>query len=144
MTARILDGKALAADMRAEMKLEVARLKQEHDLVPGLAVVLVGDDPASVSYVKGKQKACGELGVYSRELKFDADLSEEELLRVVSQLNGDDEIHGILVQLSLPEGLDEDRVLNAINPDKDVDGLHPVNLGRLGETLAARGQHYRE
>lgn len=131
MTARILDGKALAADMRAEMKLEVARLKQEHDLVPGLAVVLVGDDPASVSYVKGKQKACGELGVYSRELKFDADLSEEELLRVVSQLNGDDEIHGILVQLSLPEGLDEDRVLNAINPDKDVDGLHPVNLGRL-------------
>jgi methylenetetrahydrofolate dehydrogenase (NADP+)/methenyltetrahydrofolate cyclohydrolase len=131
MTARILDGKALAADMRAEMKLEVARLKQEHDLVPGLAVVLVGDDPASVSYVKGKQKACGELGVYSRELKFDADLSEEELLRVVSQLNGDDEIHGILVQLSLPEGLDEGRVLNAINPDKDVDGLHPVNLGRL-------------
>ena len=131
MTARILDGKALAADMRAEMKLEVARLKQEHDLVPGLAVVLVGDDPASVSYVKGKQKACGELGVYSRELKFDADLSEEELLRVVSQLNGDDEIHGILVQLSLPEGLDEGRVLNAINPDKDVDGLQPVNLGRL-------------
>ena len=131
MTARILDGKELAADMRAEMKLEVARLKQEHDLVPCLAVVLVGDNPASVSYVKGKQKACKEVGLNSRELKFDADLSEAELLRVVVELNGDDEIDGILVQLSLPEGIDEDRILNAIDPDKDVDGLHPVNLGRL-------------
>ncbi|MEC7842786.1 MAG: bifunctional methylenetetrahydrofolate dehydrogenase/methenyltetrahydrofolate cyclohydrolase FolD [Candidatus Latescibacterota bacterium] len=131
MTARILDGKELAADMRAEMKLEVARLKQEHDLVPCLAVVLVGDNPASVSYVKGKQKACKEVGLDSRELKFDADLSEAELLRVVVELNGDDEIDGILVQLSLPEGIDEDRILNAIDPDKDVDGLHPVNLGRL-------------
>ncbi len=131
MTARILDGKELAADMRAEMKLEVARLKQEHDLVPCLAVVLVGDNPASVSYVKGKQKACKEVGLNSRELKFDADLSEAELLRVVVELNGDDEVDGILVQLSLPEGIDEDRILNAIDPDKDVDGLHPVNLGRL-------------
>lgn len=131
MTARILDGKELAADMRAEMKLEVARLKQEHDLVPCLAVVLVGDNPASVSYVKGKQKACKEVGLDSRELKFDADLSEAELLQVVVELNGDDEIDGILVQLSLPEGIDEDRILNAIDPDKDVDGLHPVNLGRL-------------
>ena len=122
---------ALAADMRAEMKLEVARLKQEHDLVPCLAVVLVGDNPASVSYVKGKQKACKEVGLDSRELKFDADLSEAELLRVVVELNGDDQIDGILVQLSLPEGIDEDRILNAIDPDKDVDGLHPVNLGRL-------------
>ena len=131
MTARILDGKELAADMRAEMKLEVARLKQEHDLVPCLAEVLVGDNPASVSYVKGKQKACKEVGLDSRELKFDADLSEAELLQVVVELNGDDEIDGILVQLSLPEGIDEDRILNAIDPDKDVDGLHPVNLGRL-------------
>ena len=131
MTARILDGKELAADMRAEMKLEVARLKQEHDLVPCLAVVLVGDNPASVSYVKGKQKACKEVGLDSRELKFDADLSEAELLRVVVELNEDDEVDGILVQLSLPEGIDEDRILNAIDPDKDVDGLHPVNLGRL-------------
>ena len=93
--------------------------------------MLVGDDPASVSYVKGKQKACREIGVYSRELKFDADLSEEDLLRVVEELNGEDEIDGILVQLSLPKGIDEDRILNAIDPDKDVDGLHPVNLGRL-------------
>ena len=131
MTARILDGKELAADMRAEMKLEVARLKQEHDLVPCLAVVLVGDNPASVSYVKGKQKACKEVGLDSRELKFDAALREAELLQVVVELNGDDEIDGILVQLSLPEGIDEDRILNAIDPDKDVDGLHPVNLGRL-------------
>jgi len=131
MTARILDGKELAADMRAEMKLEVARLKQEHDLVPCLAVVLVGDNPASVSYVKGKQKACKEVGLDSRELKFDADLSEAEILRVVVELKGDDQIDGILVQLSLPEGIDEDRILNAIDPDKDVDGLHPVNLGRL-------------
>ena len=99
--------------------------------MPCLAVVLVGDNPASVSYVKGKQKACKEVGLDSRELKFDADLSEAELLQVVVELNGDDEIDGILVQLSLPEGIDEDRILNAIDPDKDVDGLHPVNLGRL-------------
>ena len=131
MTARILDGKKLAASMRAEMKEEVARLKAEHDLVPGLAVVLVGDDPASVSYVKGKQKACRDIEVYSRQLEFDADLPEDELVQVVEELNRDDRIHGILVQLPLPEGIDEDRILNAIDPDKDVDGLHPVNLGRL-------------
>ena len=131
MSARILDGKELAASMRAEMKEDVVRLKADHDLVPGLAVVLVGDDPASVSYVKGKRKACEVIGLYSLEEKFDADLPQDELLAVVERLNSDDRIHGILVQLPLPDGLDEDCILNAVDPDKDVDGLHPVNLGRL-------------
>ena len=113
------------------MKEDAARLKADHDLVPGLAVVLVGDNPASVSYVKGKRKVCEEIGVYSQEEKFDADVPQDEILRVVERLNADDRIHGILVQLPLPDELDEDRILNVVDPDKDVDGLHPVNLGRL-------------
>ena len=113
------------------MKVEVEQLKVAHGLIPGLAVVLVGDDPASVSYVKGKRKACAEIGVYSQEEKFDADLSQNALHEVIARLNEDERIHGILVQLSLPPGLDEDAALNTLDPDKDVDGLHPVNLGRL-------------
>ncbi|NKB68867.1 MAG: bifunctional methylenetetrahydrofolate dehydrogenase/methenyltetrahydrofolate cyclohydrolase FolD [Candidatus Latescibacteria bacterium] len=116
--------------MQAEMKKEVQRLKDEHGLVPGLAVVLVGDNPASVSYVTGKHRDCAELGIHSVDRRFDADLSEEDLLEVVAQFNADDSVHGILVQLPLP-GQDETRILNAVDPDKDVDGLHPVNLGRL-------------
>lgn len=131
MTARILDGKELAASLRSEMKEDVARLKAEHDLIPGLAVVLVGDNPASISYVRGKQKACDEIGVFSQEEKFDADLSQSALEDVIARLNQDDRINGILVQLPLPDGLDEDAVMSALDPDKDVDGLHPVNLGRL-------------
>ncbi len=131
MVARILDGKELAASLRSEMKEDVARLKAEHDLIPGLAVVMVGDDPASISYVKGKRKACAEIGVYSQEEKFDADLSQDGLHEVIARLNEDERIHGILVQLSLPPALDEYAALNALDPDKDVDGLHPVNLGRL-------------
>ena len=131
MVARILDGKELAASLRSEMKEDVTRLKAEHNLIPGLAVVLVGDDPASVSYVKGKRKACAQIGVYSQEEKFDADLSQDGLHEVIARLNEDERIHGILVQLSLPQGLDEDAAINALDPDKDVDGLHPVNLGRL-------------
>jgi methylenetetrahydrofolate dehydrogenase (NADP+)/methenyltetrahydrofolate cyclohydrolase len=131
VTARILDGKELAASLRSEMKEDVARLKAEHDLIPGLAVVLVGDNPASISYVRGKQKACDEIGVFSQEEKFDADLSQSALEDVIARLNQDDRINGILVQLPLPDGLDEDAVMSALDPDKDVDGLHPVNLGRL-------------
>ena len=130
MTARILKGEEVAAVVRAEMQVEVETLKRQHNVVPGLAVVLVGDDPASVSYVSGKRKACDELGIHSLECSFAADLAEERLLEVVADLNADASVHGILVQLPLP-AQDESRILNAIDPDKDVDGLHPVNLGRL-------------
>ena len=131
MAARILDGKELAASLWSEMKEDVARLKAEHDLIPGLAVVLVGDNPASISYVRGKQKACDEIGIYSQEEKFDAGMSQSALEDVIARLNQDVRINGILVQLPLPNGLDEDAAINALDPDKDVDGLHPVNLGRL-------------
>ncbi|HJP30223.1 MAG: bifunctional methylenetetrahydrofolate dehydrogenase/methenyltetrahydrofolate cyclohydrolase FolD [Candidatus Latescibacteria bacterium] len=131
MSARILDGQALAKDFRKELKTEVAGLEADHGVVPGLAVVLVGDDPASMSYVKGKRKAAAEVGVYSVESKFDADLPQTDLIAEIERLNADDSVHGILVQLPLPDGLDEEATLNAIDPDKDADGLHPVNLGRL-------------
>jgi len=131
MTARILDGQTLAQDLRAELKTEVARLQADYDIVPGLAVVLVGDDPASVSYVTGKRKAASEVGVHSVESRFDADLPQGDLIAEIERLNKDDSVHGILVQLPLPKGLDEEETLNAIDPDKDADGLHPVNLGRL-------------
>jgi methylenetetrahydrofolate dehydrogenase (NADP+)/methenyltetrahydrofolate cyclohydrolase len=131
MTARILDGQALAQDMRADLKSQVAQLQADHGVTPGLAVVLVGDDPPSVSYVKGKRKAAAELGVHSVESKFDADLSQADLIVEIERLNADPSVHGILVQLPLPEGLDEEAALNAIDPNKDADGLHPMNLGRL-------------
>jgi methylenetetrahydrofolate dehydrogenase (NADP+)/methenyltetrahydrofolate cyclohydrolase len=130
VVARRLDGREIAAQMRAEMQIEVARLKAEHGVVPGLAVVLVGDHPASLSYVRSKAQACKDLGMHSLQLDFAADLSTEKLLAAVAELNDDDSVHAILVQLPLPEQ-DESRVLNALSPDKDVDGLHPVNLGRL-------------
>jgi|TARA_B100000809_G_scaffold251049_1_gene284157 methylenetetrahydrofolate dehydrogenase (NADP+)/methenyltetrahydrofolate cyclohydrolase len=131
MTARILDGQALAQDMRADLKSQVAQLQADHGVTPGLAVVLVGDDPPSMSYVKGKRKAAAELGVHSVESKFDADLSQADLIVEIERLNADPSVHGILVQLPLPEGLDEEAALNAIDPNKDADGLHPMNLGRL-------------
>jgi len=129
--AQILSGKELAEKMRAEMKTEIEKLKNQHNSVPGLAVVLVGDDPASISYVTAKEKACAEIGIFSREYKFDANYQEEELLKLINQLNHDKAIHGILVQLPLPEHINEEKVLYAIDPDKDVDGFHPVNVGRL-------------
>ncbi len=130
MAAERLSGNKVAAQMRREMKAEVERLGKEHGLVPGLAVILVGDDLASASYVANKRKACREIGIHSLERRFAAGMPEAELLRVVDDLNGDASIHGILVQLPLP-GLEENRIMNALDPDKDVDGLHPVNLGRL-------------
>lgn len=129
--AIILSGKELAETMRQEMKAEIERLKEKHNLVPGLAVVLIGDDPASVSYVKGKERDCAKVGILSREYKFDADYEEEALLKLINDLNRDIEIHGILVQLPLPNHINEDRVLYAIDPEKDVDGFHPVNVGRM-------------
>ena len=131
MAPRILDGKQTAKDMRAEMKAEIEKLKAEHNLVPGLAVVLIGEDPASMSYVKGKRKACDAAGIYSRELRFPEDYQEQDLLKLVDELNNDPQIHGILVQLPLPKHIDEKKVLNAIDPDKDVDGFHPINVGKL-------------
>ncbi len=131
MTARILDGNEIAAGMGEEMRREVADLQARHGLVPGLAVVLAGDDPASLSYVKGKRRACGKIAVHSREHRLPGDVPQEELLELIAALNADEAVHGILVQLPLPNGLDESLVLNAVAPAKDVDGLHPVNLGRM-------------
>ena len=131
MAAKIMSGNKVAKKMRAEMTAEVEQLKKEHEVVPGLAVVLVGDNPASISYVTGKQKACKEVGINSVEHRFDADLPEADLLKLIDELNGDPAINGILVQLPLPKHIDENKVLNAIDPSKDVDGFHPVNLGKM-------------
>lgn len=131
MSAKTIDGKLLAANLRAEIAEGVARLKAERGFVPGLAVILVGDNPASVSYVTAKEKACAEAGMLSREIRLDADIAEEELLAKIAELNADPAIHGILVQLPLPKGFDEKKVIDSIAPDKDVDGFTPVNVGRM-------------
>lgn len=130
MTARIIDGKQVAADIRAELKEEIAKLKTR-GIVPGLGVILVGDDPASQSYVTGKERACEEIGIYSDDNRLPASTSQDELIALVERMNHNPRIHGILVQLPLPRHLDESAVLLAIHPDKDADGLHPVNLGRM-------------
>jgi methylenetetrahydrofolate dehydrogenase (NADP+) / methenyltetrahydrofolate cyclohydrolase len=131
MTARLLDGKALAAQIRAEIARDVAALRERHSLVPGLGVVLVGDNPASRSYVTAKEKACAAAGIHSREIALPADASRDAILAAVADLNGDDAIDGILVQLPLPDSSIERDVIEAISPDKDVDGFHPVNVGRM-------------
>jgi len=130
MAAKILDGKAIAQDIRAELKARVAELKKQ-GIVPGLGVLLVGDDPASRSYVTAKERACEETGLYSREIKLPATASHKEILDVVNAFNADKQIDGILVQLPLPDSSMEQSVIEAINPDKDVDGFHPVNVGRM-------------
>ena len=137
MTAEIISGKDVAQTIRAELSAEVAELKHKHGIVPGLCTVLVGEDPASVSYVTAKGKACADLGMKSSHHELPAETSEDELLKLVDQLNHDDEVHGILVQLPLPKHINESKVLLAIDPNKDVDGFHPVNVGRLviGEEL---------
>ncbi|MGM0669399.1 MAG: bifunctional methylenetetrahydrofolate dehydrogenase/methenyltetrahydrofolate cyclohydrolase FolD [Gemmatimonadota bacterium] len=136
MSAEIISGKEIAQAIRGETAARVAALKGKHGLVPGLATVLVGEDPASQSYVGMKNKTAKEMGIYSRQITLDADTPEEELLGIVEGLNADPQIHGILVQLPLPKHIDESRVLLAIDPAKDVDGFHPVNVGKLstGET----------
>lgn len=131
MSARILDGKQLAAQMRAEIARRVAELKTKHGIVPGLAVVLVGEDPASVSYVTAKEKACEEAGMFSKEIRLPADAPEAKVLETVRALNADDSVHGILVQLPLPKQINEQAVIHAIAPEKDVDGFTPVNVGRM-------------
>lgn len=132
MTATVIDGKAFAAKVRGQVADHVARLKEAHGITPGLAVVLVGEDPASQVYVRSKGKMTVEVGMKSVEHKLDADTSEEDLLAVVQSLNEDPEIHGILVQLPLPGHLNEDLVINSIDPAKDVDGFHISNVGLLG------------
>ena len=129
--ATIIDGKATAAALRKDLTAEVAQIIETTGLQPGLAVVLVGDDPASHVYVRNKAKSTKEVGMLSREHRLPADASEEELLALVEQLNQDSAIHGILVQLPVPAHIDSAKVLDAINPDKDVDGFHVINTGRL-------------
>ncbi len=129
--AKIIDGKAVAEEMREEMKTQVEELKEKYGLTPGLAVVLVGEDAASQVYVRNKARACDKLGVFSEEYRLPADYQEEKLLELIEKLNQNPKIHGILVQLPLPKQIDEERVLTAIDPAKDVDGFHPVNVGRL-------------
>lgn len=126
----IIDGKKIAKEIRAELKVETTLLK-EKNVVPGLAVILVGEDPASMSYVTGKKRACEEVGILSKSFELLESTTEVELLKLVSQLNSDIEINGILVQLPLPDHIDELKVINAISPDKDVDGFHPVSIGNM-------------
>ena len=130
--AKIIDGKAFAAGLRERVAAEVAKLKETHNLTPGLAVVLVGEDPASQVYVRNKGKQTVEAGMNSLEFKLPAETSEADLLAKVEELNNDPAVNGILVQLPLPGHIDEQKVLATINPDKDVDGFHVVNVGRLG------------
>ncbi|MGC2781905.1 MAG: bifunctional methylenetetrahydrofolate dehydrogenase/methenyltetrahydrofolate cyclohydrolase FolD [Bradyrhizobium sp.] len=137
MTARIIDGKVIAADLRAQVAAEVARVKRDHGLTPGLAVVLVGNDPASEVYVRSKHTQTQAAGMASFEHKLAADVSQDDLLALIAKLNADPAVHGILVQLPLPKGLVTETVVNAIDPAKDVDGLHPHNAGRLAGGLPA-------
>lgn len=130
-TAHIIDGKAAAARLRETVAAEVSRLRQAHDLRPGLAVVLVGDDPASEIYVRNKGRQTLEAGMLSREYRLEASVTEAEVLQLIDTLNGDSEIHGILAQLPMPAHIDEQRVIDTISPKKDVDGFHPLNAGEL-------------
>ena len=127
----IIDGKKIAAEIRAEIAADAARFAAEAGRAPGLAVVLAGENPASVSYVTAKERACAECGIRSFPVRLPATVSQEELLAEVERLNADPEVDGILVQLPLPKGLDEQAVIRAIAPEKDADGFHPVSLGKL-------------
>ena len=137
MAARILDGNSLAADLRAEVAAAAADFRAANGRAPGLAVVLVGDDPASRSYVAGKGKACAAAGIYSRQIDLPAAARREDILGVVRTLNADDAIDGILVQLPLPDSTVEREIIEAIDPAKDVDGFHPINVGRMVQGLPA-------
>ena len=135
--ATIIDGKAFSANLRGEIARKVAILKEQHSVIPGLAVVLVGEDPASQVYVRSKGKQTQEAGMNSYEHKLSAETSQEDLLKLIDQLNNDPDVHGILVQLPLPDHIDEESVINSISVDKDVDGFHLSNVGRL--SIGAEG-----
>ncbi|MDM5211748.1 bifunctional methylenetetrahydrofolate dehydrogenase/methenyltetrahydrofolate cyclohydrolase FolD [Peribacillus sp. RS7] len=130
MSAQIINGKEIAEAVRQEISKEVQQLR-EKNIVPGLAVILVGDNQASQTYVRNKQKACEDLGMHSVLIKKPAGLSQEELIQSIDELNQDDSIHGILVQLPLPGHIQEKAIIEAISPEKDVDGFHPINIGRM-------------
>lgn len=129
--ALIIDGKKISADIRAEVAEGVAKLREEKGLVPGLAVAIVGEDPGSQIYVRNKEKACEEVGIYSEKHELEDDVSEDELITLVNKLNADPKIHGVLVQLPLPKHIDEDRVIDTISIKKDVDGFTPINVGNM-------------
>ena len=128
---KIIDGKLLASNLRGEIAAGVAALKAEKGVTPGLAVILVGDNPASVSYVTAKEKACTEAGMYSREIRLPAETTEADLIKLIKELNVDPAIHGILVQLPVPKHISDKAVIDAIAPEKDVDGFTPINVGKM-------------
>ncbi|MCY9004670.1 bifunctional methylenetetrahydrofolate dehydrogenase/methenyltetrahydrofolate cyclohydrolase FolD [Peribacillus frigoritolerans] len=130
MSAQLINGKEIAESVRQEISKEVQQLR-EKNVIPGLAVILVGDNQASQTYVRHKQKACEDLGMHSVLIKKPAELSQEELIQSIAELNQDDSIHGILVQLPLPGHIQEKAIIEAISPEKDVDGFHPINIGRM-------------
>ena len=130
MTAKIIDGKGIAQEIRAELAREVAELTAQGK-TPGLHVILVGDNPASKVYVRNKQRACEEVGISSTVHRLAEETTQVELLGLIEDLNNDEKVHGILVQLPLPGHLDEEAVINAISPEKDVDGFHPLNVGKM-------------
>ncbi len=129
--AKLIDGKAIAAEIRAEIAAEVAEFQKKNGVAPGLAVIIVGENPASQVYVRNKHRACEEVGFQSFGYELPADTDEKTLLALIDKLNHDEKVHGILVQLPLPKHLDEEKVLLAISPDKDVDAFHPYNVGRI-------------
>lgn len=129
--AEIINGKVVSASVREEIAREVALFREEHGVAPGLAVIIVGEDPASQVYVRNKHKGCTEVGMYSLQIPMPAETTEEELLEKIGELNADDSIHGILVQLPLPKHINEDKVINSILPEKDVDAFHPTNVGKI-------------
>jgi methylenetetrahydrofolate dehydrogenase (NADP+)/methenyltetrahydrofolate cyclohydrolase len=131
MSAKLISGTEIRTQILEEIKAEVTEIKEKHGVVPGLVTILVGENPASISYVTLKIKTANNLGFHEVQDNQDPDISEEDLLALIDKYNNDDSIHGILVQLPLPKHIDEKKVLNAIDPDKDVDGFHPVNVGRL-------------
>lgn len=137
MTARILDGKAFANSWREALKQRVAQLQANHQCTPGLAVILVGNDPASEVYVGHKEKACAQVGIHSKKILLDAGITQAELTDTITQLNEDPSIHGILVQLPLPHSINQQTIIETIAPHKDVDGFHPYNLGRLAARMPA-------
>jgi len=131
MAATLIKGSEISKQIKEELKQKIAQLKEKHNLIPGLATVLIGEDEASKVYVGAKEKACKDLGIHSERIDLPADTKEEDLLALVEKLNKDPKIHGILVQLPLPKHINETKVLYAIDPNKDVDGFHPVNIGKM-------------
>ena len=131
MAAHLIDGKSLALSIREQIGKDVAQLAEQANVTPGLAAILVGDDPASAIYVKNKKTACGKAGIYADENKLPASTTQSELLALIEKLNADPKIHGILVQLPLPKHINSKVILESVSPEKDVDGFHPYNVGRL-------------